>query len=272
MQDGWPRPTALRATGTARRDTMCGVSPVGRGGHALAEGRGVERRQGLAQLRGVHDLALPAAAAAAVGLLLRKRVEQREQARIHRVALRARRSHSCVSLRHAWPGMTACCHKRDTCLLDRAQTGHSRCCGCGEREHAGAASAAQHKLAECKDATRASRCPAWGHRSSARARQPQARSGAGLGRAGRAAHRQRVARQAQQALPERGAVPQALHDHVEEAVVLAGLVLQARLGRRRGAGRQRPRRRARGAQRVALGRPRLQLGQARLRQRAAAPR
>ncbi len=70
---------------------MCSVSPWGRGGRALAEGRGVERCQGLAQLRRVHDLALPAAAAAAVGLLLRKRVEQREQARRHSVALCAGR-------------------------------------------------------------------------------------------------------------------------------------------------------------------------------------
>ncbi len=100
----------------------------------------------------------------------------------------------------------------------------------------------------------------------------KARLQAGLGRAGRAAHRQRVARQAQQALPERGAVPQALHDHVQEAVVLARLVLQARRGRGRSAGLQRARRRAPRAQRVALGRPRLHLGQARLRRRATAPR
>ena len=43
-----------------------------------------------------------------------------------------------------------------------------------------------------------------------------------------AARLQDLGAQRQEALAEGGAVPQALHDHVQKAVVLAGLVLQAR--------------------------------------------
>jgi len=253
---------------------MCDVSPVGQGGHTLAEGRGVKRRQGLAQLRRVHDLALPAAAAAAaaVGLLLRKRVEQREQARGHRVALCAGRARTAVSDYQAPPGSEACCYKRGKLFIrpDAASVAAAESESMQVQLWWHGISVSVHR----QDADVTPRCTGSQEQHAGKAGAGTLRGGSGLGRSGPggpAAHRKRVARQAQQALPERGAVPQALHDHVEEAVVLARLVLQARLGRRRGAGLQRPRRRARRAQRVALGRKRLQFVQARLRGRATVP-